>query len=104
MSICSTGIGHDGPLGALLSGASSLDQEEPLVVSPRRAWRMLDCGNTRGYGLIAAGELETFKDGKSRKITVASIKAYIARQIERQRAAAPTASSMPQRNRDAAAE
>lgn len=66
MSIFSTGIGDD----------------EPLVVSPRRARRMLDCGNTRLYELIAAHELDTFKDGKSRKITVASIKAYIARRLE----------------------
>ncbi len=54
---------------------------EPLVVKPKIAWKMLACGNTRGYELLAAGELERFKDGRSRKITVASIKAYIARQL-----------------------
>jgi hypothetical protein len=69
MSIHSTGLGKD----------------EPLVVSPRRARLMLDCGNTRLYELISAWELETFKDGKSRKITVASIRAYIARKIESSR-------------------
>ena len=69
MSIHSTGLGKD----------------EPLVVSPRRARSMLDCGNTRLYELIAAHELETFRDGKSRKITVKSIKAYIARRIEASR-------------------
>jgi hypothetical protein len=53
----------------------------PLVVKPKTAWKMLACGNTRGYELIAAGELETFMDGRSRKITVASIRAYIARQL-----------------------
>jgi hypothetical protein len=66
MSIHSTGIGKD----------------EPLVVSPRRARVMLDCGNTRLYELIAGGDLQSFKDGKCRKITVASIKAYIAQKIE----------------------
>ena len=30
----------------------------PLVVKPREAWQMLGCGNTRGYELLAAGELE----------------------------------------------
>jgi hypothetical protein len=45
MSIHSTGLGKD----------------EPLVVSPRRARLMLDCGNTRLYELIAAHELESFK-------------------------------------------
>jgi excisionase family DNA binding protein len=69
MSIQSTGFGDD----------------EPLVVSPRRARRMLDCGNTRLYELIAARELESFKDGRSRKITVTSIKEYIARRIEEAR-------------------
>lgn len=56
--------------------------DEPLVVSPRRARLMLDCGNTRLYELISARELESYLDGKSRKITVASIMAYIARKIE----------------------
>jgi hypothetical protein len=60
-----------------------VDESEPapLVVKPSTAWRMLACGNTRGYELLAAGELESFKDGRSRKITVASIKAFIARQV-----------------------
>ena len=55
--------------------------DEPLVVSPDRAKTMLDCGTTRLYELIAAGELESFRDGKSRKITVASIKARVARMV-----------------------
>jgi hypothetical protein len=35
----------------------------PLVVRPRAACRMLDCGITRLYELLAAGELESFADG-----------------------------------------
>ena len=54
---------------------------EPLVVRPKRAWQMLDCGNTRGYELVKAGELESFLDGRSRKITVESIHRYIARKL-----------------------
>jgi excisionase family DNA binding protein len=54
---------------------------EPLVVSPKIAWRLLGCGNTRGYELIATGELESYKDGKSRRITMASIRAHIARKL-----------------------
>jgi hypothetical protein len=72
MSIHSTGLGKD----------------EPLVVSPRRARVMLDCGNTRLYELIAAREVESYKAGKSRKIVVTSIKAYVARQIEASRSRA----------------
>jgi hypothetical protein len=69
MSIPSTGFGKD----------------EPLVVSPARAKAMLDCGMTRLYELISAGELESLKDAKSRKITVASIKVRVARMLEESR-------------------
>jgi hypothetical protein len=61
--------------------STGLSDDERLVVSPRRAWHMLGCGNTHGYALIKAGELETYLDGKSRKITVASIHALIARRL-----------------------
>jgi hypothetical protein len=57
MSIQSTGLGDD----------------ERLVVSPRRARHMLNCGNTRLYELLAAGELDSFLDGRSRKITVSHL-------------------------------
>jgi len=65
---------------------SADDQLEPLVVRPRAAWRLLGCGNAYGYRLIAAGELESYLDGRARKITMASIR----RRIERQIAAAKT--------------
>jgi hypothetical protein len=70
MSIQSTGLGHD----------------EPLVVSPARAKAILDIGHTKLYELLGAGELESYRDGKSRKITVASIKARIARKLAESRA------------------
>jgi hypothetical protein len=73
----------------------SLHHPEPLVVRPRDAWRMLGCGNTRGYALLAAGELETFLDGRARKITVASIHSYIARKL----AAARGDANLPRRRR-----
>jgi hypothetical protein len=65
MSICSAGLGDLGP----------------LVVKPKVAWRMLACSNTRGYELLAAGELESFLDGRSRKISVDSFHRYIARRL-----------------------
>jgi len=51
----------------------------PLAVKPREACRLLSVGITRLYELIAAGELETFKDGSSRKITTRSIIARVER-------------------------
>jgi hypothetical protein len=56
-------------------------RSEPFLVKPKVAWKMLACGNTRGYELLAAGELESFLDGRSRKITVASIRRYIERHL-----------------------
>jgi hypothetical protein len=53
----------------------------PLVVKPKVAWKMLACSNTRGYELLAAGELDSFLDGRSRKISVDSIRRYIARRL-----------------------
>jgi excisionase family DNA binding protein len=54
----------------------------PLVVRPKGARRMLNCGQTRLYELIAAGELDSFRDGRSRKITLESIHRYIRRRLE----------------------
>jgi hypothetical protein len=64
----------------------------PLVVKPKAAWKMLACSNTRGYELLAAGELDSFLDGRSRKITVDSIHRLIARRL----AAAKNGTGVPQ--------
>ena len=61
---------------------SADDQLEPFVVRPRVAWRLLDCGNAYGYRLIARGELDSYRDGRARKITVESIRRYIKRQLD----------------------
>ena len=53
----------------------------PLVVKPKEARRMLSCSQTRLYELMAAGELESFSDGRSRKIVVASIHNYVAKRL-----------------------
>jgi hypothetical protein len=68
MSICSTGLGDS----------------EPLVVSPKRGCQMLDCSMTHFYGLLNSGQIQSYRDGKSRKAVVASIKAHIARKLEQE--------------------
>jgi hypothetical protein len=55
--------------------------EQRLVVSPRRALHMLDRGRTRLYELIGKGELDSYLDGRSRKITVESIHRHIKRRL-----------------------
>jgi hypothetical protein len=57
-----------------------LDEQQRLVVSPRRAMQMLDCGRTHLYDLLK-GELVSCLDGRSRKITVESIHRYIERRL-----------------------
>jgi hypothetical protein len=58
-----------------------------LVVSPRQAQIMLDVGNTLFYRLLReSDELISYKDGRSRKIVVASIQAYVDRRVAASRA------------------
>jgi len=52
---------------------------ESAAVKPRGVCRILDCGLTHAYKLINSGELDSFLDGRSRKVTVNSIHAYIFR-------------------------
>jgi hypothetical protein len=53
----------------------------PLVVSPKIACRMLDCGLTRLYELLARRELQSFADGRARKIIIVSIEDFISRRL-----------------------
>lgn len=52
--------------------------EEPLAVSPKVAFMAIGCGVTKGYELIASGELEAFKLGRSTRITWDSVKRLVA--------------------------
>ena len=53
----------------------------PLLVKPKAAWKMLACSNTRGYQLLNTRELDSFLDGRARKIAVESIHRYIMRRL-----------------------
>jgi hypothetical protein len=55
--------------------------DDRLVVSPRVARRLLDTGNTRLYELLAAGELDSYREGRSRKITIESIRRFVRRRL-----------------------
>jgi len=46
---------------------------EPICVRVNDAARMIGIGRTKLYELIAAGEVETVKLGKSTRITTASL-------------------------------
>jgi hypothetical protein len=70
-----------------IPSSTGLGDDGRLVVSPRRARYLLDCGNTRLYELLKNKELDSYLDGRSRKITVASIHRHVARRLEAEKTA-----------------
>jgi excisionase family DNA binding protein len=72
MSIHSTGLGDD---------------EGRLGVSPKTACEMIGCGITTLYALLADKRLESYRIGRARRITTASIRALVTHEIERSKAA-----------------
>ena len=51
-----------------VTGCGTVEYVQPLAVSPRQACRLLSIGNTHLYGLIASGELASYRDGRSRQL------------------------------------
>src|SRR5262249_40432989 len=64
---------------------------EPLGISPRETGQLLNIGQTRVWQLIGSGELETYYEGRSRKVTMRSIHARHERQLAAVRRATETA-------------
>ncbi len=62
-----------------LPGTSAL--ESPLVASPNQTMRAIQVSRKKLYELINTGELESYTEGKSRRITVKSINEYIERRL-----------------------
>ncbi|CEG09782.1 hypothetical protein BN961_03214 [Afipia felis] len=58
-----------------------LDDTEILALPAKKAAPSIGVGMTRLYELINAGEIESYRDGKARKVVVASLKAYVERQV-----------------------
>ncbi len=54
---------------------------EPIAVAPKIACKLLSIGTTRLYELLGSGALESYSEGRMRRITVASIKAYVASRL-----------------------
>ena len=55
---------------------------EPICVKVNDAARMIGVGRTKLYELIASGEIEVIKLGKSTRITTASLHKLVMRQRE----------------------
>jgi len=61
--------------------------EAPIVASPNQAMKALLISRAKLYELINNGELESYTEGRSRRITVASIEAYVKCRIEAEKIA-----------------
>ena len=55
---------------------------EPICVKVNDAARMIGVGRTKLYELIASGEIEAIKLGKSTRITTVSLHELVRRQRE----------------------
>jgi len=60
---------------------AELGDDERLVVRPKMACYLLSIGITRLYELLNSGELESYKDGAARLVTMRSIRGYVDRQV-----------------------
>jgi excisionase family DNA binding protein len=54
---------------------------KPIAVPALDGFRMIGVSKSKGYELIAAREIETFKVGRATRIPVASLEAFVARQL-----------------------
>ena len=70
-----------GQQDAHMSRAVSIAFEAPLVASPNQTMRAIQVSRKKLYELINTGELESYTEGKSRRITVKSINDYIERRL-----------------------
>ena len=61
---------------------TALPSVEPICVKVNDAARMIGVGRTKLYELIASGEIEVVKLGKSTRITTASLHKMVMRQRE----------------------
>jgi excisionase family DNA binding protein len=64
-----------------LTHLQSVDSDGPLVASPNQAMKRLQISRSTLYALLNAGDLESYTQGRSRRITVRSINSYVERRL-----------------------
>lgn len=65
-----------------MSELQAITLESPMVATPNQAMKALMVSRSTLYSLINTGELKSYTEGRSRRITVKSISAYIERRLE----------------------
>ena len=63
------------------SSATPRTSTPPLAVSAKEAARLLSVSVSKLYELLRTGELDSYADGCSRRVTMASIVGYIERRL-----------------------
>ena len=53
--------------------------QPPLLLRVEEAARLLSVGRSKAYELIAAGELESVTIGRSRRVPLDALRAFVAR-------------------------
>ena len=66
---------------ATLPAPSAQTSVTPLAVPPSAAGHMLSLSLSEVYERMRDGELESYQDGRARRITMKSIHAYMARRL-----------------------
>ena len=61
--------------------ASTPSPNTPLAITTREARRLLSLSMTQLYGLLREGKLQSYRNGRARRVTTASIYNYIEQQI-----------------------
>jgi excisionase family DNA binding protein len=61
--------------------SKQLPEIEPLAVPPAVAAHMLGLGLSHTYKLMRTGELQSYEEGRARRVTVASIHKLIERRL-----------------------
>jgi excisionase family DNA binding protein len=63
------------------SAPPSAPVSTPLAVAPLEAARLLSLGVTKIYWMMRDGELDNFYCGRARRIPIAAIQNYVAKQL-----------------------
>ncbi|MEV6833596.1 excisionase family DNA-binding protein [Streptomyces sp. NPDC051133] len=56
-----------------------MSEDTQLLLSPERAADRMDLGRSKIFELMATGELESVRIGRSRRIPLDALKAYVER-------------------------
>jgi excisionase family DNA binding protein len=71
-------------LSRIEASGRSVAEGRPLVASPNETMITLRIGREKLYQLLNSGELESYRDGGSRRILWRSIEAYVERRLKQE--------------------